>query len=122
MDLAVLPETKCQGLFSTPTIHCMKKSHCRFLHNGSKVIFYSLLITGKLVPKLKFSHAFSHNKSLKTIWQTSNNLLEEIFRINCLTPFSNTYLEYHTIYILIVLLHKDDKPPLIQFREILLQS
>ena len=49
-----IPETKCQGLFSTPTIHCMKKSHCRFLHNGSKVIFYSLLITGKLVPKLKF--------------------------------------------------------------------
>ena len=55
MDLAVFPETKCQGLFSTPTIHCMKKSHCRFLHNGSKVIFYSLLITGKLVPKLKLN-------------------------------------------------------------------
>ena len=50
-----IPETKCQGLFSTPTIHCMKKSHCRFLHNGYKVMFYSLLITGKLVPKLKVS-------------------------------------------------------------------
>lgn len=31
----------------------------RFLHNGSKVIFYSLLNTGKLVPKLEFDEGFN---------------------------------------------------------------
>ena len=51
------PETKCQGLFSTPYISLHEKSHCRFLHNGYKVMFYSLLITGKLMPKLKFWRA-----------------------------------------------------------------
>ena len=55
MLFAVLPETKCQGLFSTPYISLHEKSHCRFLHNGYKVMFYSLLITGKLMPKLKVS-------------------------------------------------------------------
>ena len=49
-----IPETKCQGLFSTPYISLHEKSHCRFLHNGYKVMFYSLLITGKLMPKLEF--------------------------------------------------------------------
>ena len=51
----VVPETKCQGLFSTPYISLHEKSHCRFLHNGYKVMFYSLLITGNLMPKLKVS-------------------------------------------------------------------
>ena len=55
IDFAVFPETKCQGLFSTPYISLHEKSHCRFLHNGYKVMFYSLLITGKLMPKLKVS-------------------------------------------------------------------
>ena len=54
-EVHAAPETKCQGLFSAPYTSLHEKSHCRFLHNGSKVIFYSLLITGKLVPKLKVS-------------------------------------------------------------------
>ena len=57
IDFAVFPETKCQGLFSTPYISLHEKSHCRFLHNGYKVMFYSLLITGNLMPKLKVSVA-----------------------------------------------------------------
>ena len=55
IDFAVFPETKWQGLFSTPYISLHEKSHCRFLHNGYKVMFYSLLITSKLMPKLKVS-------------------------------------------------------------------
>ena len=30
IDFAVFPETKCQGLFSIPTIHCMRKATVDF--------------------------------------------------------------------------------------------
>lgn len=37
--LAVIPETKCQGLFSTPTIHCMKKATVDFSTMAPKSFF-----------------------------------------------------------------------------------
>ena len=39
IDFAVLPETKCQGLFSTPTIHCMKKATVDFSTMAPKSFF-----------------------------------------------------------------------------------
>lgn len=35
----VEPETKCQGLFSTPTIHCMKKATVDFSTMAPKSFF-----------------------------------------------------------------------------------
>ena len=58
-----------------------EKSHCRFLHNGSKVIFYSLLITGKLVPKLKVSILYKLDKSSE--WLLSHNFKSPSFRLKC---------------------------------------
>ena len=37
--LVVIPETKCQGLFSTSTIHCMKKATVDFSTMAPKSFF-----------------------------------------------------------------------------------
>lgn len=41
MYTGVLPETKCQGLFSTPAFHCMKKATVDFSTMAVKLFLFT---------------------------------------------------------------------------------